>query len=586
MVTLRNGQYLSDVMLMIPTDCILSKRIPGCGATTLEIMTDRNSIIIVPNVPVINSKEKKFPNMKGVYEDVAVSDVINYLKENSQYKIMTTPESFDKVKTACKRCGLNIYSDFFLLDDECHQLVKDVDFRGDIVLPMDDFFQFEHKALVSATPIKFSDPRFKGFNTIEICADYDYQQDISVIHTYNTVVAVKDYLQNHDGIICVFFNSVEGIISLIRNGQLGMSEENTTVYCAPKSRTKLKSDYNYNNAHYEWSASTMKKYNFFTARFYTAFDLELDYRPDLIMITDPHVSPYTMLDVDTDCIQICGRFRNGINSATHIYRHNEKIIAKTRDQLEWEISAHEFVYNTIQTLYNSADSKGSRYAFGEALETLPFRKYLYPNLTKNWFAIDNAINDALVESKYKFQGQLDYWYEDCHYFIPSFKQIPFKIDDEKLKKVKAARSVKDRRRRMVQLLSECKKPYSENDYDFINKIRQIDSRIVEAYEVLGKKRIEELKYSPKRMEEEIILKLRKGNTVVRLIKNSFKVGYTYLNDNIENELKRIFNIVKIHPEKPIKPQMIKDYFITEAWNGWSKKYNKHCRGYTLLSAKI
>ena len=65
MVTLRKGQYLSDVMTMIPADCILSKRIPGCGATTLEIMTDRNSIIIVPNVPVINSKEKKFPKMKG-----------------------------------------------------------------------------------------------------------------------------------------------------------------------------------------------------------------------------------------------------------------------------------------------------------------------------------------------------------------------------------------------------------------------------------------------------------------------------------------------------------------------------------------
>ncbi len=194
MVTLRKGQHLSDVMTMIPADCILSKRIPGCGATTLEIMTDRNSIIIVPNVPVINSKEKKFTNIKGVYEDVKVSDIIKYLKENSQYKIMTTPESFGKVKTACKRCGINIYSRFFLLDDECHQLVKDVDFRGDIVLPMDDFFQFAHKALVSATPIKFSDPRFKDFNTVEICADYDYQQDIMVTHTYSMVVALKEYL--------------------------------------------------------------------------------------------------------------------------------------------------------------------------------------------------------------------------------------------------------------------------------------------------------------------------------------------------------------------------------------------------------
>lgn len=51
MITLHKGQYLSDVMSEIPSNCILSKRIPGCGATTLELETQRNSIIVVPNVP-------------------------------------------------------------------------------------------------------------------------------------------------------------------------------------------------------------------------------------------------------------------------------------------------------------------------------------------------------------------------------------------------------------------------------------------------------------------------------------------------------------------------------------------------------
>ena len=48
MITLHKGQYLSDVMSEIPSNCILSKRIPGCGATTLELETQRNSIIVVP----------------------------------------------------------------------------------------------------------------------------------------------------------------------------------------------------------------------------------------------------------------------------------------------------------------------------------------------------------------------------------------------------------------------------------------------------------------------------------------------------------------------------------------------------------
>ena len=133
---------------------------------------------------------------------------------------------------------------------------------------------------------------------------------------------------------------------------------------------------------------------------------------------------------------------------------------------------------------------------------------------------------------------------------------------------------------MVQLLSECKKPYSENDYDFINKIRQIDPKIVEAYEVLGKREIEELNYSPKRMEEEIILKQRKGTKVVRLIKNSFKIGNTYTYKYIEKELSRIFGLMGIHPEKPINHKLLKDYFQTENWR------SDKSRGYKIVSAKL
>lgn len=581
MVTLKEGQHLSDVMHEIPTNCILSKRIPGCGATTLELNTNHNSIIIVPNVPVINSKCQKDENniILGVYETVTVDDIVEYLHEHNIYKIMTTPESFPKVKKASELCGLNIYTDFFLLDDECHQLVKDVDYRADIVLPMDDFFLFERKALVSATPIGFSDPRFKDFKTIEVCADYDYQQKIQVIHTYSIVKTVREYKENHkDNKVCIFFNSVDGIYSLMN--QLNMLN-NATVYCAPKSRFKLKSEHGFTNAYDVWSADTMKQYNFFTGRFYTAFDLELEQeKPDLLMITDPFISPYTMLDVDTDCIQICGRFRNGISSATHIYRTNEEIIAKTREQLEWEISGHEFAFRTIQSLYNSTDSKELRYGLGEAFETLPFRTYLNPDLTKNWFRIDNEIHDQLALAKYKFIGQLDMAYENCHYFIPTFDYKPYNANDEKLMKFSSARSTKDKWRRMVQLLSEIGEPDSEYAMDFKNEIRKIDFFIVDAYDLLGKERIEELKYNKKKITEEMIMLQRKGNKVVKLIKNSFTVGRAYTNKFIEEELTRIFDMVHIHPEKPIKGSMIRDYFLTMDWR------KKDKRGYRLVSPII
>lgn len=577
MITLKEGQYLSDIMNEIPSNCILSKRIPGCGATTLELDTNRSSIIVVPNVPVIVSKCNKYDNLLGVYEGVSQSQIIEHLTNNPTRKIMTTPESFSKVKSACEKCNINIYTDFFLLMDECHQLIKDVDYRIDIVMPMNDFFLFNRKALVSATPIGFSDPRFEEnhFEIIEITAAYDYRQNITVTRTYNIAKAVGQYLENHNGTICFFINSVAEIFSLMKH--FGIMED-SAVYCAPKSRGKLKAEYGFTNAHTEWSAETMTKYNFFTGRFFTAFDLELPYKPDLAMVTDPYNAEYTMLDVDTDCIQICGRFRNGINSATHIYRVNPEIVVKSREQMEWEISAHEFAYQTIQTLYNSADNKESRFAFGAVLETLPFRKYQYPDFTKNWFAIDNDINEVLVQNQY--QSDITEWYTDCHFFNPTFTKCEYNENDEKMKIVSKCRSVKDKRRKMVQILSEIEEPFSEYALDFMNDMRKVDPFIVDAYEVLGKERIEELKYNQKKMNEEMILAERKGNKVVRLIKNYFEIGKDYLNDTIVNEIARIFDRLNIHPEKEIKPSIILDYFQAIPFKSNGK------RGYRLVSELI
>lgn len=578
MIVLKKGQKLSNALNGIPSDCILSKRIPGCGATTLELITDRNSIIIVPNVPVIQSKEKKEPYPKGVYEDVTVSEVVTYLKENNRYKIMTTPESFGKIKVACKKCGINIYSKFFLLLDECHQLVEDSGFRKKIVLPMADFFRFKNKAMVSATPLGFSDPRLKKFDTLEVRTDYDYRQDITVINTDNTTKAIGEYLKSHqNGTVCFFVNSVTQIYSIMKHFKL---LEDSTVYCSSESLGNLRKGYDFTNVYTEWSAETMKKYNFFTGRFFSAFDLELTYKPDLVMITDPYLSPYTMLDVDTDCIQICGRFRKGINSATHIYRVNPKRCDMCKEQMEQYIHEMEIRYKTLLLHYNNADNKEDRMAFGHALETCHFRKYLYPNLTKNWFKIDCDVTEAFVKCKYKSEQTMTDWYNDCHYFIPTFEVCNCDENDEKMEIILSARTARDRNKKIVEILSKFEQPLSENAFIFINKIRKMYPLMVEAFELLGKEGIEEQNYNQQKIKEKIIMKQRKGNRAIRLIKNSFKVGNSYTNDYIKNELTRIFDMLEIHPERTVKGSMIKDYFQVEAWS------NGKSRGYRLIMAVV
>jgi hypothetical protein len=238
------------------------------------------------------------------------------------------------------------------------------------------------------------------------------------------------------------------------------------------------------------------------------------------------------------------------------------------------------VYNTLYTLYNSADTKEKRFAFSEALETLPFRKFQYPDFTKNWFAIDNEINAVMTKSRYQSRTSITTWYIESHFFNPTFTYCAYNENDDRLKIVKAARSVKDKRRKMVKLLSDIEEPTSEYALDFKNEMRKIDPFIVDAYEVLGKERIEELRYNQKKMNADIILAQRKGNKVVRLIKNKFSIGRDYLNETIVNEITKIFETLNIHPEKEIKPSIILDYFQAVSFKSNGK------RGYTIVSAII
>jgi hypothetical protein len=67
-------------------------------------------------------------------------------------------------------------------------------------------------------------------------------------------------------------------------------------------------------------------------------------------------------------------------------------------------------------------------------------------------------------------------------------------------------TVKEKRKKMVAILSELKEPLSEFDLDFINEMRKVDSLLIEAYELLGLDSIMEMDYSQKRMNEAIILK--------------------------------------------------------------------------------
>lgn len=577
-------QYLTEVLPMIPTNTILYKTLTGLGATYGELKTDRNSIIIEPNVPVIvgkcNDPKHKENNLFGVYEGVYTEDVIKYLEKSAdkRTKILTTPESFQKVKDAFELMDMDIYGTCFLLFDECHKIVKDADYRSDITLPFDDFFLFNEKALVSATPISFSDPRFEmqKFQIIRIEPAFEYKLPVSLIHTNNVLEQLKRTLDKLDATdICLFVNSTDMIYSFIK--QLDIENE-STVFCAKKSVEKLKNK-KFKHAFEQWSKSKMKKYNFFTSRFYNALDIELKIKPTVIMISDVYFSEYSMIDPHTDAIQAIGRFRNGVNRVCHIFNTNPNLPVRTEEEIGIYLQVSKEVYDKIKTFYDCATSEDARKAYREALKVLPFNQMLNKDGKENFFAIDNYVDEALLKSSYNAQEKLIASYRSNRLFDLDVESAYFPFGDfERLKKESKYASLKDKRKEVVRQLELLKgDDETEMIRNYKEDLRKADSFIYEAYEEIGKEMIESLDYSVKRIKEAMILKQHRekteGTEFIQLIKNSFKVGQKYTKKYIKEELTRIYALTGVTPQKTITGQSIKEFFhVKEINTGGSRKF--------------
>lgn len=573
----KNGktQYLTEVLPKIPTNTILYKKLTGLGATYGELKADRDSIILEPNVPVIKGKCKApkhaKDNLMGVYENVTVDSIVKYLQacKEKHIKLLSTPESFSKIKAAFEEIDRDIYSTCYLLFDECHKIVKDVDYRENITLPFDDFFMFENKGLVSATPLDFTDPRFfkQKFQIMEIQPNFEYAQPLNLYHTNNVLQELKKRIGNIEKPIFLFINSTETIYSIM--DKLDILEQ-STVFCAYNSVKNLK-DKKFSQAYSDWDAAKMNKYNFLTSRFFNALDIELDFQPEVFIVTDVTMATQSIIDPFTDTIQIIGRFRNGIASASHITNTDYKFKVRSKAQLQFRINVFEENYKMLKAYYYNATSDELRDAVKAILNNHPLTPLLNTDGTKNWFKIDNYLAENLVQGYYNSFDELVKNYKECKFFKLNYESSAYKLSDtERLKRENKSLSIKAKRREIVEQLEILKGDETSIAMEHKRELIRTDAFIVQAYDELGKAKIEELKYSQSPIREAMILKRyndkRTGTEFIEMVKNRFKAGQSYELSQINKIRDEIYSLLNMPPIKKKPKDFLSDFFeLRDYW---------------------
>lgn len=82
---------------------LISKGETGCGATTLPLTNNRNVIVCVPTIPLVENKVNQYPNelcnytVFGVYGGVTKDEIEEYLQIEQPKKFMCTYDSFARL---------------------------------------------------------------------------------------------------------------------------------------------------------------------------------------------------------------------------------------------------------------------------------------------------------------------------------------------------------------------------------------------------------------------------------------------------------------------------------------------------------
>ena len=309
---------LSNYLTKMPHG-LVDKKIPGIGATTLEINSKRNSIIVFPTKALAYSKHSKHPNtlyvgseIKGEKEKVTNQQIEEYLAKDGYKKLLVVADSLGRLLGII---GKN-YKDYFLMIDEIDVLQTDNNFRPQLENVIDYYLMFplKNRCMVTATMKEFINPLLKKECKFSITWIYNARRDVKLLHTNNTTQTVIEEIISHPrDKIFIAYNSILQIQNI-----LSTLDEETRKECAILcSEASIKEAGEYFAPKLGDNDTLPARINFATCCYFTGIDIEDSYH--LITVSDVRRS-HSMLTLDR-MTQIHGRCRkdNGILSETIIY---------------------------------------------------------------------------------------------------------------------------------------------------------------------------------------------------------------------------------------------------------------------------
>jgi len=319
--------WLGDVFSTLPYG-IIKKNKTGLGATTLELNSKRNSIIVVPTRALAYEKAKnsRIPDTDkyrilycgGKLEGFNVPSLTEYLADDAiPYKKLLVVA--DSLPRTLDLIGEDHYEDFFIMIDEIDSYQYESHYRPNLEKVVDFYFKFPQgqRCMVSATIGGFTNPLIKEEPIINVhFTDTDAREITLQPSNHPIVTAIDKIIQIKkdfpDDKILVAFNLVtRGILPIIESLPEDLKGL-CSVLCGDKSKPHVKEYL------YEVEDNLLPtQITFMSSTYFVGIDFSERYH--LVTVMDA-TYPWTLLSTDK-LQQIAGRCRHkdGLLSETIIY---------------------------------------------------------------------------------------------------------------------------------------------------------------------------------------------------------------------------------------------------------------------------
>jgi hypothetical protein len=556
---------------------LVHKEETGMGATTLELKSRRNSIIVEPIKITASSKafhHSKPPDKTVLYigsetryhNKKTTKYNIKYYINNSKIKYKKIVVVADSLYRLIEIIGEDAYSKYFLLIDEADSFQMDSTFRRSMEECLDFYKKFEpsNRCLLSSTLLDFSDPDLSNEPKTVLKYDEISPRDINIVVLNGSTIygacieRINNLLtENPRNKILIAYNSVSGCYDLaeylFKNEVL--SKADISILCSINSKTKVEEYYKELD-----SDKLPSRINFITSAYFTGFDLNESF--NLISISENKRRFQSLSDKRLK--QIAGRCRKTLKSETIIYDLLPKA-AKIEEQSKEELIALANIELDAMNCMKKHFSKSKVLAdiYGEVSElvinTLDSKnnRFIRKNLSKDEFEISYLNIDATLETN-----------RSCLELYTQSKDLPSKLkaDGHKISYIIAMNDIevekqdvekKDRVAKIEKIVSLLRGVHDEFDLDELSSRKGFDSLqktiinyfsslygYVEPYQLLS----EISRVSQKRDSRELKRLILGANFAISppddlykmVVNKYFKIGTKYSSKDILTKWNRVF----------------------------------------------